>query len=189
MISHFEFQKTDLKDAYLIRPFISTDRRGNFVKDYNEETFRANGIDHPVREVFYADSQKGVLRGMHFQLDRQQAKLVRCVKGKIYDVIVDLRPDSPTYLQSQGFELSAENFQELYVPTYFAHGYLTLEDATVVYKCSEVFYPAGDSGIRFDDPDLRIDWPFDLVGGKDKLILSDKDMQLKSFRYYLQHSC
>ena len=121
---------------------------------------------------------------MHFQLDKQQSKLVRCIKGKVYDVIVDLRKDSPTFGQWRGFELSENNRFELYIPEYFGHGYLVLEESVVSYKCGEVFYPEGDSGIMYNDPDLNIDWPFDKIGGIENLIISDKDKELMSFEEY-----
>ena len=98
----FEFQELDLKGAYRIRPFYAADLRGGFVKDYNIDTFRANGIEHQLQEVFYTISKRGVIRAMHFQLVKQQAKLVRCISGHVYDVIADLRPNSPTFGQWRG---------------------------------------------------------------------------------------
>ena len=97
MIQKFEFKETSLKGAYEIIPFYATDERGGFVKDYNIDLFKQNGIDHELKEVFYTISKKGVIRATHFQLVKQQAKLVRCISGHVYDVIVDLRPDSPTF--------------------------------------------------------------------------------------------
>jgi len=184
MIQKFEFQELDLKGAYLIKPFFASDDRGGFVKDYNIDTFTSNGITNPLKEIFYTISHKGVIRAMHFQLDKQQSKLVRCIKGKVYDVIVDLRKDSPTFGQWRGFELSEDNRFELYIPEYFGHGYLVLEESVVSYKCGEVFYPEGDSGIMYNDPDLNIDWPFDKIGGIENLIISDKDKELMSFEEY-----
>lgn len=184
MLQKFEFSELELAGAYRIKPFYSTDNRGGFIKDYNVDTFRANGIEHELKEVFYTVSKKGVIRAMHFQLDKQQAKLVRCVSGHVYDVIVDLRPNSPTYGKSKGFHLTGDNMEMLYVPKYFGHGYLVIEDSVVSYKCGEVFYPEGDSGIMYNDPDLNIDWPFELIGGKDNVIISDKDLNLMSFKDY-----
>lgn len=184
MIQKFEFQELDLKNAYLIRPFYATDDRGGLVKDYNIDTFRNNGIDHELKEVFYTISKRGVIRAMHFQLDLQQPKLVRCISGHVYDVIVDLRPDSPTYKQWRAFHLTGENQNELFIPAFFGHGYLVIEDSVVSYKCGEVFYGQGDSGIMYDDPDLAIEWPMDLIGGEDNLIISDKDKHLMSFQEY-----
>lgn len=103
MVQKFEFQKLDLEGAYLIKTFCDSDNRGDFIKDYNTEIFNENGITHELKETFYAYSQKGVIRGIHFQLYKQQAKLVRCINGKIYDVIVDLRPQSSTFGQWRGF--------------------------------------------------------------------------------------
>lgn len=189
MIQKFDFQKTIFEGAYLIKPFVSTDVRGNFVKDYQKEIFEQNGIHHDLKEIFYADSQAGVVRGLHFQRVKQQVKLVRCIKGSIYDVIVDLRPESETFLKWQGFLLTAENFDELLVPEYFAHGYLTLEPSTVVYKCNQVFHPEYDDGIQFSDPDFGVQWPLDMIKAEgfddlSKLIRSDKDKGLQSFAEY-----
>jgi dTDP-4-dehydrorhamnose 3,5-epimerase len=184
MIQKFEFQEIDLKGAYLIRPFYATDDRGGLIKDYNIDIFNANGIEHSLKEVFYTISRRGVIRATHFQLIKQQAKLVRCIKGHIYDVIVDLRPDSPTFGQWRGFHLSEENTLELLVPEFFGHGYLVIEDSIVSYKCAEVFYGEGDSGIQYNDPDIGIMWPMALVGGERNLIISDKDRNLMSFAEY-----
>lgn len=184
MITKFEFSKTDLEGAYLIQPFCATDIRGAFIKDYSGEVFEAQGIEHNLAEVFYTVSHKGVIRALHFQRVKEQAKLVRCVKGKVYDVIVDLRPESPTFMKWQGFYLTEENRMELLVPERFAHGYLVLEDSIVSYKCGEKFYGKYDDGIMYNDPDLAVEWPFDEIGGIDNLIIADKDKNLQSFREY-----
>lgn len=184
MIQKFEFQELDLKGAYLIKPFHATDERGGFIKDYNIDTFKSNGIDHDLKEVFYTVSKRGVIRALHFQLVKQQAKLVRCVSGHVYDVIADLRPDSPTFGQWRGFHLTGENTLSLLVPEFFGHGYLVIDDSIVSYKCGEVFYGEGDSGIMYNDPDLNIEWPFDAIGGEENLIISDKDRNLMSFKDY-----
>ena len=186
MMKKFNFEELSLKGASMIQPFCVTDDRGAFVKDYNIDTFRANGIEHELKEVFYTISKKGVIRAMHFQLVKQQAKLVRCISGHVYDVIVDLRPDSPTFAKWQGFDLTGENQKTLYIPQYFGHGYLVLEDSIVSYKCGEVFYNEGDTGIMFNDPDINIQWPFDKIGGIEKLIISEKDKNLMSLREYIK---
>lgn len=186
MMQKFEFQELDLKGAYKIQPFYATDDRGGFVKDFNIDTFRANGIDLDLKEVFYTISKKGVIRAMHFQLIRQQPKLVRCISGHVYDVIIDLRPDSPTFGQWRGFDLTGDNQVELYIPKYFGHGYLVIEDSIVSYKCGEVFYGEGDSGISYNDPDMAIEWPFEKIGGIENLIISEKDKNLMSLREYIQ---
>ena len=186
MIQKFDFKELDLKDSYLITPFLATDERGGLIKDYNIDTFKEYGIDHELKEVFYTFSRRGVIRAIHFQLIKQQAKLVRCISGHVYDVIVDLRPESETYGQWCGFDLSAENTNSLLVPVGFGHGYLVIEDSVVSYKCAEVFFGEGDSGIMYNDPDIGIEWPFDSIGGKEKLIISEKDLNLMSFKEYTE---
>lgn len=184
MIQKFQFQELELKGAYCITPFYATDERGGFVKDYNIDVYKEAGIEYQLKEVFYTISKKGVIRAIHFQLGRQQAKLVRCISGHVYDIIVDLRPASPTFGQWRGFDLTGENQKTLLVPEYFGHGYLVLEDSVVSYKCAEVFYGEGDSGIKYDDADINVLWPFQLIGGKENLIISDKDKNLMSFQEY-----
>lgn len=186
MITKFDFQELDLKGAFKIQPFCATDERGGFVKDYNIDMFKANGIEHELKEVFYTISKKGVIRATHFQLVKQQTKLVRCISGHVYDVIVDLRPDSPTFGQWRGFDLTGENQVELYIPPYFGHGYLVLEDSVVSYKCGEVFYGEGDSGIMYNDPDINILWPFEKIRGVENMIISEKDKNLMSFKEYIE---
>lgn len=186
MVQKWDFQELDLKGAYLIKPFYATDNRGGLIKDYNIDMFKTQGIDYELKEVFYTISKRGVIRATHFQLIKQQPKLVRCISGHVYDVIVDLRPDSPTYGQWRGFHLTGDNTNSLLVPAYFGHGYLVIEDSVVSYKAAEVFYGEGDSGIMYNDPDIGIVWPFDLIGGAENLIISDKDLQLMSFKEYTE---
>ena len=135
MIQKFEFKELEMKGAYEITPFYATDERGGFVKDYNIDMFKTNGIEHELKEVFYTISKKGVIRAMHFQLVKQQAKLVRCISGHVYDVIIDLRPDSPTFGKWQGFDLTGENQKTLYVAISY---WRTLLSATSVVKFSMV---------------------------------------------------
>ena len=189
MAQKFSFKELSLKDAYLIKPFFSSDNRGGFVKDYSKELFLANRIDHNLEEVFYTISHKGVIRALHFQEVNQQPKLVRCISGKIFDVIVDLRPDSPTFKKWMGFYLTGENMNELLIPAHFAHGYLVIEDSIVSYKCSTPFDLEHDSGIMYNDPDIGVEWPFGDVGGITKLIISDKDKNLQSFKEYVKKGC
>lgn len=181
------FEKLDLEDAYKVTPFYADDIRGGFIKDYSKEVFEQNGINCDLKEVFYTISHRGVIRAMHFQRVMQQPKLVRCVKGKVYDVIIDLRKDSPTFKQWRGFYLTGENMVELLIPAGFGHGYLVIEDSIVSYKCSEKFYGEYDSGIRYDDPDMGIKWPYEEIGGKDKIINSEKDDNLQSFKEFLDN--
>lgn len=186
MVQNFAFEELDLVGAYLIKPFYATDERGGLIKDYNISAFKNNAIAYELKEVFYTLSKRGVIRATHFQLQKQQAKLVRCISGHIYDVIVDLRPESLTFGQWRGFHLTASNTNMLLVPEYFGHGYLVVEDSIVSYKCAEEFFGAGDSGIRYDDPDIGIEWPFELIGGTENLIISEKDLNLMSFKEYQQ---
>lgn len=187
MTEKFSFTESELKGAFVIQPFYTTDQRGGLIKDYNIDEFRQSGIEHELKEEFYTISHRGVIRAVHFQLGHQQAKLVRCVKGRIYDVITDLRKGSDTFGQWRGYELSEGNRRELYIPEYFGHGYLVLEESIVCYKCSEVFYAEGDSGIMYNDPDIAIDWPFEWIGGEGNLIISEKDSKLMSFKEYIRN--
>lgn len=188
MINKFSFNETLLKGAFLVTPFFTDDIRGAFIKDYSYETFKANGFDYHLSEVFYTISHKGVIRALHFQEVNQQPKLVRCVSGKIFDVIIDLRPNSPTFKKWLGFYLTGENRNEILIPAHFGHGYLVLEDSIVSYKCSAPFDAKHDSGIMFDDPDLNISWPFEELGDY-PLIIADKDKKLQSFKDYLRNGC
>ncbi|HKL94728.1 MAG TPA: dTDP-4-dehydrorhamnose 3,5-epimerase [Clostridia bacterium] len=185
MIQKFSFEKTEIEGAYLINPFVADDIRGYFLKDYSLETFAQNGIDHELKEVFYTNSKKGVIRAIHFQREKPQAKLVRCVYGKVFDIIVDLRKNSPNFGKWQGFILSEENKQELFIPGYCGHGYLVLEPSIVSYKCGEKFYGEYDDGIMWDDKDINIKWPLELV---DEIILADKDKNLQSFAEFKTHN-
>lgn len=183
-MNKFKFNKIDLEGAYLISAFHFEDERGKLIKDYNLDIFKAQGINYNLKETFYTISKKGVIRAIHFQLGKQQAKLIRCISGKVYDVIVDLRTDSATFGQWRGFYLSGNEYKEILVPEYFGHGYLVIEDSIVSYKCAEVFYEEGDSGIMYNDSDINISWPFELINGKDNLIISEKDKNLMSFKEY-----
>lgn len=186
MIQKWHFEELDLKGAYLIKPFFASDERGGLIKDFNVDIFKEHGIEHELKEVFYTISKRGVIRATHFQLVKQQPKLVRCISGHVYDVIVDLRPDSPTYGQWRGFHLTGENMNSLLVPAYFGHGYLVIEDSIVSYKAAEVFHGEGDSGIMYNDSDINIEWPMDLIDGNENLIISEKDLGLMSFKQYTE---
>lgn len=186
MVQKWNFQKSDLKGAYIIKPFYATDERGGLIKDYNIDTFKANGIDYDLKETFYTLSKRGVIRAIHFQLDKPQPKLMRCISGRVYYVMVDLRPESETFGQWRHMELSGDDVTSILVPAGFGQGYLVLEDAVMSYKAAEVFYGAGDAGIMYNDPNIAIKWPFDLIGGKEHLIISDKDLNLMSLKEYLE---
>lgn len=185
MIQKFEFHETEIRDLFEITPFNADDERGCFTKDYSKEIFEQNGINHNIEEVFYSISQKGVIRGLHFQRVKEQAKLVRCISGHIYDVVVDLRKNSPTFKKWLGFELNQENRKEVLVPVGCAHGFLALDTAAVSYKCSVCFCGEYDDGIYWNDPDIGIDWGLDRIGGVDKVIMSEKDKNLQSFKEFM----
>lgn len=173
-----EFIPTKFKDAWLIKPKVFQDNRGFFLESYSKKVFSEHGISADFLQDNHSMSvAKGVLRGIHFQKPpHAQTKLVRVVRGSVYDVIVDLRKDSPTYGQWEGFTLSAENFQILYVPKGFGHAFCTLEDNTeFLYKVDEFYAPESDSGLIWDDSTLAIDWPIE------EPILSDKDKLLQKF--------
>lgn len=181
MIQKFEFKATEIQGLIEVTPFNADDIRGCFTKDYSKEVFEANGINHDLMEVFYTTSYKGVIRALHFQREKQQAKLVRCIHGHVYDVVVDLRPDSPSFKKWLGFDLTGDNRKELLIPGGCAHGYLVLEESIVSYKCGEKFYGEFDDGIMWNDPDIGVEWPLDKIGGADQLIIAEKDMNLQSF--------
>lgn len=186
MVQKFEFRELDLKGAYYIKPFYATDDRGGLIKDYNIDTFKNAGIDYELKETFYTISKRGVIRSTHFQLEIPQPKLMRCISGKVFYVLLDLRPDSSTCGQWRSFELSGDDPTSILCPAGFGQGYLVIEDSIMSYKAADVFYGPGDSGIMYDDPDIGIEWPFDRIGGKDNLIISDKDLNLMSYKEYLE---
>ena len=185
MIQKFEFHETKIAGLIEITPFNADDIRGCFTKDYSKEVFEANGIHHDLAEVFYTTSHRGVIRALHFQRVRQQPKLVRCIWGHVWDVVVDLRKDSPTFKQWLAFDLAGEQHNEILVPAGCAHGYLVLEDSIVSYKCSEKFYSEYDDGIMWNDPDINVQWPLKKIGGLKHLIIADKDKNLQSFQSFM----
>ncbi len=181
-----EFQKTNLKDVFLIKPQVFQDERGFFTESYNQKKFQEAGIDVKfVQDNHSLSKQKGVLRGLHFQLPpHSQAKLVRVTSGTVYDAVADLRKDSETFGKWQGFELTAKNFQMLFVPRGFAHGFCTLEENTeFLYKCDNFYAPEHDSGIIWNDLDLKIDWP--LEGDP---IVSEKDSRHQTFKEFIKNN-
>ncbi len=186
MITKWEFKETEIKGLYEITPFNADDVRGCFTKDYSKEVFESNGIMHDLAEVFYTTSHKGVIRALHFQREKQQPKLVRCIYGHVWDVVVDLRKDSLTFKKWLAFDLIGEKHNEILVPAGCAHGYLVLEDSIVSYKCSEKFYGEYDDGVMWNDPELAVKWPLDKIGGIEKLILADKDKNLNSFAKFIE---
>ena len=180
----FEFKELELKGAFLISNFYAGDNRGGFTKSFEKDIYKNAGIEFNLNETFASRSMKNVIRGLHFQTHNPQAKLVSVVAGSVWDVIVDLRPDSSTYKKWVAHELSAENHLSFFVPRGFAHGFASLEDNTVMlYQCDGKYDAETDTGIRFDDPVLGIDWPVD----DSVAIQSNRDMLLQSFQEYLKN--
>lgn len=169
-----EFIKTFIPEVILVKPKVFGDERGFFMESYRKSLFQANGIVPEFIQDNHSKSAKGVLRGLHYQLDpKAQGKLVRCVSGAVFDVAVDIRRGSPTFGQWFGCELSAENKYMLWIPAGFAHGFVTLEDNTeFLYKTTGEYAPECDRGIKYDDPAIGIEWP--QLG---ELLLSDKDQK------------
>jgi dTDP-4-dehydrorhamnose 3,5-epimerase len=162
--------ETTLEGPLLLEPVVHGDQRGFFHESYRRSAFEQLGIRDDFVQDNHSRSRRGVVRGMHFQVGRGMSKLVRCARGSIVDVLVDLRRGSPTYTQWEAFELDDRNLRQLYCPIGFAHGFcVTSETADVIYKCDAYYDPAVERGIRFDDPELGIEWP-DL-----ELIPSERD--------------
>ena len=165
---------TQIPDVLLLEPRVFRDERGFFLETWNAQEFR-NAVKSDVQFVQdnHSRSSNGVLRGLHYQVEPfQEAKLVRCAVGSIFDVIVDLRPESPTFHQWFGTELSSNNRRLLYIPENFAHGFQTLQDNTeVAYHMSEYYHPEAARGLRWDDPALGIEWPLEVT------VISERDKQ------------
>lgn len=186
MIQKFEFYETEMQGVMEIIPFYATDVRGCLTKDYSKEVFQAHGIDYSLLEVFYTTSHKGVIRAMHFQRVKQQPKLVRCIWGHVFDVIVDLRKESSTFKKWKAFDLYGSEYKEVLIPAGCAHGYLVLEDSVVSYKCAEKYYGEYDDGIMWNDSEININWPLQKIGGIENLIIADKDKNLQSFVQFIE---
>ncbi len=170
---NFEFVRLEIPEVVLIKPKVFEDARGFFMEAYKASVFAQAGINYAFVQDNHSKSKKGVLRGLHYQLEpKAQGKLVRCIKGKIWDVAVDIRRGSPTFGKWVAVELSEENKYMLWIPPGFAHGFLALEDCEIIYKCTEEYAPELDRGIIWNDPDIAIPWP------TDNPILSPKDAKL-----------
>ena len=174
--------RTEIKDCFIIKPTVFSDNRGYFFESFNEQKFnQVTGLEIHFVQDNQAKSDRGILRGLHFQNgEHEQAKLVRVLQGKVIDVAVDLRKDSPTYLQHVAVELSAENNLQLFVPRGFAHGYSVLEDNTIFcYKCDNYYNKEAESGVFYADPKLNINWQLN----EDEIILSEKDKHLMNIEF------
>ena len=176
-MGNFTFNETKIKDVYIIDVKTYGDNRGYFMETYKESDFKEAGLNYNFIQDNQSSSHKGVLRGLHFQKTHPQAKLVRVLKGEVFDVAVDLRKGSPTYGQWVGAVLSEENKRQFMIPLGFAHGFVVMSDyAEFAYKCDDLYHPEDEGGIVWNDPDIGIDWPD--VG---EIILSEKDKAQPSF--------
>lgn len=175
---NFVIRKTEIEDLIHIEPKVFGDKRGYFLESYNYATLKELGFDKVFVQDNESKSKKGVLRGLHFQTQYTQGKLVRCIHGKVLDVAVDLRKGSPTYGKWESVILDSEKKNMFYVPEGFAHGFLVLSDEAVfAYKCTNYYAPTFDGGIKWNDPDLNIDWQLDKYGINEVLV-SEKDDEL-----------
>jgi len=173
----FNFKKTKLDGAIIIEPRYFGDDRGFFAETYKKSDFIKNGIPFDFIQDNHSCSAKGVLRGLHYQTEPSaQGKLVRVIRGKVWDVAVDIRESSPTFGKWVGVELSEENRKMFFIPPGFAHGFVTLEDDThFVYKCTSEYDVECDRSIRWDDPDLAVEWPLELLDGEPAISKKDSD--------------
>lgn len=179
--------KLEIPGLCLIEPAVHGDSRGYFMETYNQRDMKEAGLDM----VFVQDNQsmsvKGVLRGLHYQKQFPQGKLVRVVRGAVYDVAVDLRRDSPTYKKWYGVELSAENKKQFYIPEGFAHGFLVLSDeAEFCYKVTDFWHPNDEGGLLWNDPEIGVEWPLDRIDGEP--LLSDKDKINPTFQMLVEQN-
>ena len=172
------FKEAALKGAYIVDPERQEDERGFFARTWDQREFKERGLNPRLVQCSISfNSRKGTLRGMHYQANPyEEAKLVRCTVGAIYDVLIDLRPDSPTFKRWTEVELAADSWKMVYIPEGFAHGFLTLKDRTeVFYQMSQVYVPASARGVRWDDPAFGIHWPIPVE------VISDRDRNYPDF--------
>ena len=174
-MSRFTTLPTPIPDLYIIEPTVFGDNRGFFMETFNKREFRELGIDLDFVQDNHSKSKKGTLRGLHFQNRFPQAKLVRVIRGEVYDVAVDIRENSPSFGKWFGVILSEENKKQSFIPKCFAHGFLALTDIVeFTYKCSDYYHPEDEAGIIWSDPEISIEWPLEEYGINEPL-LSEKD--------------
>ena len=183
---NFTFTETSIEGVVVVDAKSYGDERGYFMETYKRPDFEAGGIKADFVQDNQSSSTRGVLRGLHFQIEHPQSKLVRVVSGEVFDVAVDLRPGNPTYGRWEGVVLSAENRRQFFVPRGFAHGFLVLSDtAEFCYKCDDVYHPGDEGGLMWDDPAIGVEWP-PLSGDESfdpaKVILSEKDRHHPPFK-------
>lgn len=183
-MSNFKAVPTSIEGVLIIEPTVFGDSRGFFMESYSERDFAELGITEHFVQDNHSKSARGVLRGLHFQRQHTQGKLLRVTSGAVLDVAVDLRPESYTFGAAVSVELSAENKRMLYIPQRFAHGFLTLQNNTeFIYKCTDYYHPESDAGIMWNDPVICINWQFERYGIDEKYLnISDKDKKHPTFR-------
>ncbi len=171
--------RNEIEGLAVIEPTVFRDERGYFVETYNENDMKEAGLDLRFVQDNQSMSRKGVLRGLHFQKQYPQGKLVRVLEGRVFDVAVDLRANSPTFGRWFGVELSSENMKQFYIPEGFAHGFYVMSDVAVfAYKCTDFYHPGDEGGMKWDDPEIGIEWPLDgepLLSEKDRKWLGIRD--------------
>ena len=176
-----------IKGLKIIEPSVFGDARGYFMETYNYNDFKEAGIDCQFVQDNQSASKKGVLRGLHSQKKYPQDKLVRVINGEVFDVAVDMRPESETFGKWFGVRLSAENKKQFFIPKRFAHGFIVLSDyAEFCYKVTDFYHPNDELGIKWDDPQIAVEWPMPEGMTKDDLIFSEKDLVLGSFADYVK---
>ena len=176
-----EFIRTRIPDVQIIEPVVFGDERGFFMETWQRRKFEQAGIDHDFVQDNHSRSARGTLRGLHYQIRHPQGKLVRVTRGAVFDVAVDLRRSSPDFGRWVGVELSADNRRQLWMPPGFAHGFYVMSDiAEFQYKCTDFYAPEHERAIRWDDPNLSVEWPLKRNHGNEPL-LSDKDRAAVSF--------
>lgn len=182
----FEFKKTEIENLIIISSHTFEDNRGLYNKTFEKKEYKANGIDEDFNECSTLYSAKGALRGLHYQTKDSQAKLLHCVRGKLFDVAVDLRKGSKTFGKYHCELLEGDDDIVIYIPKGFAHGFIALEDNTIFsYQCSGTYLPEYCGGIRWNDSDLNIPWPLDEYG-IEKIIATDKDLNWPTLKEYME---
>ena len=178
----YEKIETGIEGLYVIKPTVHGDDRGFFMESYTKNDFEKLGITQEFVQDNHSKSTKGVLRGMHYQINYPQTKLVRVVRGAVYDAVVDLRKNSKTYGKYYGVELSEDNHLEFLVPKGFAHGFLVLSDeAEFLYKVDDFYHPGDEGGLPYNDEYVGIDWPLDKIGGEENLNILERDRNWPNF--------
>lgn len=184
IMGKIKVETCEIEGLKVITPTVFGDERGYFMETYNYNDFKEVGIEQSFVQDNQSASVKNVLRGLHFQINHPQAKLVRVVSGEVFDVAVDLRPGSATYGKWFGVVLSAENKKQFFIPENFAHGFFVLSDyAEFTYKCTDFYHPGDEGGLKFDDPEIGVCWPFE---PGTELIMSDKDKKWCGFKEYTE---